>query len=438
MVTVLAAVLRFATLDVQSVWFDEAATIRLVGRGLGGMLSALPRTESTPPLYYLLVWAWTHVFGHTVVAFRAFSALVGTLTIPLLYLAGRRFSTAAGLWAAGLGAISAEMFYYSQEARAYALFILVSLAAFVAWQWALEVPSRRRLVLWSALSILALLTHYFAAFLFVGELVVLVRRLGWRRLVAPVGAYALAAAALTPLAVAQATSGASGWIAQRSPAARVAQTGKDFLLGPYGPWGLVLAPAAAVLVGVLLVRLLRARDLRRQRALVEVCIVAIGAIGLPVLLAVTQIENVFDARNVIGAWPVLGVVAAAALTAGRWRIGAWVGTGLIAVSGVVIAGTLALPAYQRDDWRGAARSLPAPAAGGRVLVSERYGALPLGVYLPDLRRLFDNTRSLYTRELDFVFLRRAHGGAWAPSEDSLSAPIDPSSPRIDPPAPFRP
>jgi hypothetical protein len=30
----------------------------------------------------------------------------------------------------------------------------------------------------------------------------------------------------------------------------------------------------------------------------------------------------------------------------------------------------------------------------------------------------------------------AHGGPWAPSEDSLYASIDPSSPRIDPPAPF--
>src|ERR1035437_2758522 len=99
------------------------------------------------------------------------------------------------------------MFYYSQEARPYALFILLSLAAFVAWQRALETPRRRTLALWSALSILALLTHYFAAFLFVGELLVLVRRVGWQRLAAPVGAYAIAVAALAPLAISQATSG---------------------------------------------------------------------------------------------------------------------------------------------------------------------------------------------------------------------------------------
>ncbi len=140
LITLLAASLRFATLGVQSVWLDESLTMLHVNTSFGAMLSHVARSENTPPLYFVLVWAWTHVFGHSVFAFRSFSAALGSLTVPLLYLAGSRFSTAAGLWAAGLGAVSAETFYYSQEARAYALFILVSLAAFVAWQRAHAVP----------------------------------------------------------------------------------------------------------------------------------------------------------------------------------------------------------------------------------------------------------------------------------------------------------
>jgi hypothetical protein len=307
----------------------------------------------------------------------------------------------------------------------------------VAWQRALETPRRRTLALWSALSILALLTHYFAAFLFVGELLVLVRRVGWQRLAAPVGAYAIAVAALAPLAIAQATSGQTDWIATLSLPARVEQTAKDFLVGLYGPWGIVLAPTMALLVAVLLVRLSRQHDPQHRQPVVDVVIVAVVAIGLPVLLAVTQIENVFDARNVVGVWPALAVLAAAGLAASRRpRVGAWVGAGLIAVSAAVIAGTLALPAYQRDDWRDAAHSLPAPAPGSRVLVSERYGATPLSVYMPDVRQI-SKAGPVSTRELDFVFLRRAHGGPWGPSGDSLFAPIAPSSPAIYPLAPFR-
>ena len=96
----------------------------LVHRGLSGMLSHLSSSESTPPLYYVLVWAWTKVFGAGPIGFRSLSALAGTLTIPVMYAAGREISPRVGLWAAALAAFNPAMFYYSQEARAYALLIL--------------------------------------------------------------------------------------------------------------------------------------------------------------------------------------------------------------------------------------------------------------------------------------------------------------------------
>src|SRR4029077_15466227 len=177
--TALAAILRFATLDVQSIWLDESATMILVHRGLGGLLSHLSASAPAPPLYYMLVWAWTKVFGAGPLGFRSFSALIGTLTVPVMYLAGRRISPRVGLWAATLTVVNPAMYYYSQEARAYALLILFSAAAFVLWQRALQAPDTRRLLLWSGLSILALLTHYFAVFLFIPEAALLVSRLGW-------------------------------------------------------------------------------------------------------------------------------------------------------------------------------------------------------------------------------------------------------------------
>ena len=66
--------------------------------------------------------------------------------------------------------------------------ILIFAIAYVLWQRALEEPQGRRLALWAGASILAVLTHYFTAFLFVPEALILIRRLGWRRLWAPIGA----------------------------------------------------------------------------------------------------------------------------------------------------------------------------------------------------------------------------------------------------------
>ena len=65
----------------------------------------------------------------------------------------------------------------------------------------LRTPSTRYLALWSALSGLALLAHYFAAFLFIAEAVFLIVRLGWRRVVLPIGAVVIVGLALAPLAV---------------------------------------------------------------------------------------------------------------------------------------------------------------------------------------------------------------------------------------------
>src|SRR3954454_11427597 len=61
--TALAAVLRFATLGDQSYWLDEVVTVHLGNLPFGDMLSAIPDSESTPPLYYILAWVWGHVFG---------------------------------------------------------------------------------------------------------------------------------------------------------------------------------------------------------------------------------------------------------------------------------------------------------------------------------------------------------------------------------------
>ena len=88
-VTALAALLRFATLDVQSFWYDEAVTVGLLERGLGDMLGEIPDSESTPPLYYVLAWLWAKVFGLGEVGLRSFSAVLGTAVVPVAWLAAR-------------------------------------------------------------------------------------------------------------------------------------------------------------------------------------------------------------------------------------------------------------------------------------------------------------------------------------------------------------
>src|ERR671938_379746 len=121
--TLAGAALRFATLDVQSFWYDEAVTAGLVRHDLWGMLDKIPGSESTPPLYYVLAWLWTRVFGSGEAGVRSLSALLGTLAIPVFYLTARELtrSERAAVAVAALAAFNPFLVWFSQEARTYAL-----------------------------------------------------------------------------------------------------------------------------------------------------------------------------------------------------------------------------------------------------------------------------------------------------------------------------
>jgi uncharacterized membrane protein len=419
--TLVGAVLRFGTLDVQSIWLDESATLLLVHRGFGGMLSHLASSESTPPLYYVLVWAWTKVLGAGPLGFRSFSALAGTLTIPVLYAAGREISPRAGVWAGTLAVVDPAMYYYSQEARAYALLILFAALSFLLWQRALREPSGRNLGYWATASVLAVLTHYFAAFLFLPEALILIRRLGWRTVRMPIGVVVLAGLALAPLAIRQRSDGKASWIEASSLVSRIGETGKQFLVGLYGPVEILTAVITALLVAGALVLLVRSASGRERSGARDAAIVAAAGLGVPLLLAAAHIIDIFDGRNVIAAWvPFVVVVAAGLAVAPAPRAGALLGVGMVAVSVLVILGTNLKAGYQRDDWRGVAHALGANARE-RVIVGEQFASLPLSIYMHRLGAV--PGRGVAVSEVDVVALReRRTKGAPAPASVPAKGP----------------
>ena len=120
--------------------------------------------ESTPPLYYLLAWPWSHLFGVHEVGLRSLSALFGTATVPVAYLAGRELiGRRAGLAIAAIVAVNPVLVWYSQDARAYALLVLLSTAALFFFLRA-RAARPATSAWWAVFSALALATHYFAFF----------------------------------------------------------------------------------------------------------------------------------------------------------------------------------------------------------------------------------------------------------------------------------
>ena len=125
-IVIVGGALRFAALST-SIWFDESGTVQNVSGSFGQTLTRVSHHEAAPPLYFICLWVWRHLFGSTAVDLRSLSALCGTLSIALAFSVGqRRLGSRGGLILALGVAVSPSLFYYSTEMRMYGLLMLVS------------------------------------------------------------------------------------------------------------------------------------------------------------------------------------------------------------------------------------------------------------------------------------------------------------------------
>ncbi len=379
--TALAAAIRFSTLGLQSYRHDEAVT---AGRVL---LASLPQTmhevwagESTPPLYYLLAWLWSHLFGVHEVGLRSLSALFGTATVPVAYLVGRELiGRRAGLAIAAIVAVEPMLVWYSQDARAYALLVLLSTTALLFFLRARRSGQARDLGWWAAFSALALAAHYFAFFPLAIEavwLLLTVRPL--RRVLWSVGAIALAGLALAPIALHQAEGKNNNWIATFGMTGRLRETAISFFVGEAGLLKHALIPMALFAAAVALL-LWRGGSRERRGAAVALTIGG-GSIVFALALAAAGQDYVLE-RNLLPALIPLALVGAAGIAAPRagW-LGIGVGAALVAYFLAFCVYSDLRPALQREDWRTVASAIGPPRAPRAILVWEQ-GDEPLAFYI---------------------------------------------------------
>jgi 4-amino-4-deoxy-L-arabinose transferase-like glycosyltransferase len=436
--TLLAAVLRLSTLDLQSLWYDEAYTpVHVFHASLGASWRAYVHSENSPPLWYLLEWLVTRVLGTGAVALRLLSALAGIATVPVAWAIGSELqgppTRRAAIVTTSFVATSPLLVWYSQEARAYGLFVLTASLALLCFVRALREPTPRRMWLFAFTATLALLTHYFAVFL----LIPMVLALCWRGLanveqrrrarqaraipqkiptLAPLLLPILAGAALIPLIVAQGGHGTQ-WIGEWALAARLEAIPQYYLTGYTGSalgHGVELLVALAILAGVFY-GLWRTLTPQEERGALIALVVAASGVLMPLLLALLGADYLAP-RNLVAAMVPVSALLAIVIAARR------TGTVGMAIAGVVAAGFLALsvdvnlsPRLQRGDWRGVARLLrragwgssvaPGGARAGagsagsagpiaaRALVTVELGAAPLEYYLPPLHNLAQGARA---------------------------------------------
>jgi 4-amino-4-deoxy-L-arabinose transferase-like glycosyltransferase len=160
----LAFALRVFRLDAQSIWYDEGLSIQIAAQ-YPVQAIALSATTDHPPLHTLLLGGWMRVVGESDFVARYLSVFCGVLVVALTYALGKRYDERTGLIAAGLMSLAPLAVYYSQETRGYMLLTALILIATLAALRLLNGDRRKRIwFAYIASLVLALYTHYFAAF----------------------------------------------------------------------------------------------------------------------------------------------------------------------------------------------------------------------------------------------------------------------------------
>lgn len=126
-----SAALRFWALNGKGLSYDEAATA-LMARATPGEIIQFHWTAAFehPPIWQLLMHAWSLAAGQSETALRWLPALAGVLLTPLLWQLLRRVwrDEPTALLGAALVTLSPSLLLYSQEARMYTLVVALALA----------------------------------------------------------------------------------------------------------------------------------------------------------------------------------------------------------------------------------------------------------------------------------------------------------------------
>ena len=384
-----AAALRACEISRESVWVDEALSVRLARLGWPALFAGTAE-DGHPPLYLALLHVWIACFGTSEAAIRSLSAVLGVLAVAAVYAFGRVwFDQATGLCGALLVALSPYHIYYSQEARNYSLLVLTTALSYLGLALVRHRPGRGSEVVYVVATLAMLYTHVFGVFAWIAQnLYVLCvdggggapSRRRWTLLQAVVVAFLVpwlwgpwtwrlltqAAPATSGLRLSPPSLGAI-------PAAILAYTGS--------PLGLLLtAPWAAAETW----RALRARWRRPEAAGAppdDAALLLVLGVVVPHLLpfAYSRLRvPIYLARATIVALPPFYLLVARALT--RRRV--W---GAVGAAAIVLSALAAQHAYlklvSKEPWRDVAKTVDGFArAGDLVVFDPGYGAEGFGFY----------------------------------------------------------
>ena len=384
---------------IHPLWLDEAYSAYAAAHDWRFLWATVPRYETHPPLYYSLLHVWTLAFGDSLGALRVLGVLASLATMPVTALGGRELARILRPGVPALGvplaallliAVAPYPIAMAHEVRPYPVLILVYAVACLALLRVGRVTAAgapipaRSLSLYLASLALVLWLHnmgplYAVAMTFALAVLVLRRSLTRRDWLLLIGGHVAVGLVYLPgflILVDQAPTWVhSTWLKFTTYALRWRLAA--IYVVPTHPGGI----AAAALVVLSLLALVRTDGARRAAAALLLLAIVPVALSIAISLAVSP---VFIERTMAAvAMPALLLMAAA--VGGGWgRMPAWLLLALL-VQQMAVLDWRRSPGRPPQDWYPAIRWLHARyRPGDIVLAYPNEGALPFDYAVRDL------------------------------------------------------
>jgi len=161
--------LRVFLLDEESLWLDEGTSLKIAK--LKTLEIVKLESDANPPLYYLILHFWIKIFGDSEFSVRFPSVIFGSATIFIVFKLLSSFDREVALLSSLLTSISTFLVFYSQEARAYSLFLMISTLSYLFLLEALKRGEMKFFIFYTLSVVLMLYTHIYSFFIVFSHIV---------------------------------------------------------------------------------------------------------------------------------------------------------------------------------------------------------------------------------------------------------------------------
>lgn len=164
-ILIIATLLRFKSIALQSFWLDELHTMNEADPSLpwSDLFQALKLSDQHPPLFFIMERISMSVIGFNEWGARTVPAIAGVFSVFAAYLLGREsLNRKTGIIAAAITCVNYYNIYYSQEARDYIFLWLFTTLSYTYFIRLCKTLNKKDAVWYIINTVLLLYSHYFS------------------------------------------------------------------------------------------------------------------------------------------------------------------------------------------------------------------------------------------------------------------------------------